>query len=507
MTTKLRQSVIKKLLDDDAVKKLKERGAKKIHKWVIQSSAAASDAEAEIDAPDAAFDGSVEETGTLLFSLTKANTPGSGYLQMQLSSAAGGGTVASHYFWVSKPEITTITCVAKASCVASSSFHFFVDDGAGGEDEYYCWMNVSGTDPDPSESGTAIECDISGATTATDVAEVIDGLIDAKDNVGAANVAEVLTITNTNNGAVTDCEDGTTATGFTISIEEGGDDPSATGTGHEVDISTDTTAANVADAFNTVINGVAGFTSTVSTVTITYECDNTGSVIDTSQSTGMGVTITIANQGRDSYEGGYLYLVSASANDTDGATGHARTVNVVGWDNNGDEIEVEVAMNGTTHVKLGSRLKAVSHMYAATFGTGDDDVAGNITLVTSNTGNGTTLLTIAAGSTESNGARMYIPDGKYVLISKMRLMNLTAANSGATMVKTYLTGFEHSKNTDPDLDIHVITAAENELKEIIPFQTEPRVGTDTAVITLKEREISTEGNETYFFEMECYTFE
>ena len=115
-------------------------------------------------------------------------------------------------------EITTVLCTTKLLSVENSTFHFFVADGAGAQTEYYCWIN-KGTGADPTETGTAIECDISGATTATDVAEVIDGLIDAKGDVSAANVAALLTITNDQLGGVTDCSSSEgTSTGYTITI-------------------------------------------------------------------------------------------------------------------------------------------------------------------------------------------------------------------------------------------------------------------------------------------------
>ena len=117
-------------------------------------------------------------------------------------------------------EITTVVCLALASCVAESTFHFWVADGAGAEDEYYIWLDVSGTDSDPGETGTAIKADISGATTAITVAEVIDNLIAAKDDVGCENSGTAtLTITNAQNGAVTDCSSSEGGdTGFAITV-------------------------------------------------------------------------------------------------------------------------------------------------------------------------------------------------------------------------------------------------------------------------------------------------
>jgi len=119
-----------------------------------------------------------------------------------------------------KAEITLVTCLDKADITAESSFHFKV-----AAIKYYCWMKTAALDGDPTHVGeTAIECDIRTDTTATQVAERIDNLIDAKGGVGCDNNAsEILTITNAASGNVTDCyDDETTPTGFTITINDGG---------------------------------------------------------------------------------------------------------------------------------------------------------------------------------------------------------------------------------------------------------------------------------------------
>ena len=506
MTTKIRATK-KHVLEtiDSIYRAIKENGGKNIVKWLLRYTGESSDAEAEIDAPDAAFDGSVEEVSTVLFTNTKINTIGGEYLSVPFSAAAGGGSETMHYFYADKAEITTVTCLAKIDCTESSSLHFFVDDGAGGEDEFYIWIN-KGSGSDPTETGTAIECDISGATSSTDVAAIIDLLIDAKANVGCANAAAVLPIINANNGNVTNASEGTVPTGFTISIEEGGDDPSATGTGHSCDISGATTAADVGTIFVAAITAVAGLTST-GTTTATIESDNTGSITDVVQSASSLGTITVINQGRDSYEGGYLYLVSASADDTDAADKDTREVTVIGWDENGEVINVPTKMAGATFVKLDSRLKAVSHMFGSLFGSAGQDAKGNIILTTSNTGNGTTLLTITATYVESNGARIYVLDGSRMAIDYMDLFQITNTNTGETIVKEYTTGFESARNIDPDFDfLAIVTKAYERATSSNKLLREVRIGTNTAVIIVKEREIAATGNETFIFTMIVYTF-
>jgi len=632
--TKIKFSKAKIIAKDPEYEKLKWSGAKNIHKWRLVNTATSPDSETEMDAPSATFLGDVEEVTTVLFTKTKILTIGTEYLSIPFSAAAGGSAETMHDFYVDKQETTTITCLAKASCVAESSFHFWVDNGAGCETEYYCWMNVSGTDSDPSESGTAIECDISGATTAIEVAEVIDGLIDAKTGVGCDNGGTAnLPIINANNGNVTDASQGTTSTGFTISIEQGGDNPNragcctitcstqaaavesssfhffvadgsggeteyyiwinkgagsdpeesgtaiecdisgattaievaeiidgliaakddvgcdnggtatlpiinanagsvtdpydgtttatdwsfifqdgtldagAAGTAHSCDISASTTAADVATVFQGIINGVAGITASVSTATVTIESDNSGDITDVAQSGASLGTITVVNQGRAYYEGSCLYIVSTHADDTDAAAKDCRAVIIVGWDHNGDPAVETVRMAGATSVKTSTRWKAVSHMYASEFGTAGQDAKGDITLETSNTANCTELLKIAATYTESNGARIYVPDGANIVISLLRLVNITLGNTGTTIVKLLFSGFEHIKNTDPDNDFILIVATLAETMEIKPISITPRIGTDTAFITLKDSEMGTEGNETFLFEMEFYTFE
>ena len=147
-------------------------------------------------------------------------------------------------------EITTILCNTKALSVENSTFHFWVSDGAGATTEYYCWIN-KGTGADPTETGTAIECDISGATTAIDVAEVIDGLIDAKGDVSAENAGTAtITITNDQLGGVRDCSSSEgTDTGYTITITTQGS------TTHAISLNTSQTPINLAFHFEKELTG------------------------------------------------------------------------------------------------------------------------------------------------------------------------------------------------------------------------------------------------------------
>ena len=146
-------------------------------------------------------------------------------------------------------EITTVACVSKASSVENATFHFWVSDGAGAQTEYYVWIN-KGTGADPTETGIAIEADISGATTSTDVAVIITALIDAKADVGAGNVTQFITITNDQLGGVTDCSSSEgTSTGYTITITTQGS------TTHTITVASSQTPISYAFHFEKELTG------------------------------------------------------------------------------------------------------------------------------------------------------------------------------------------------------------------------------------------------------------
>lgn len=618
---------------DSTMAALHDHGYKNVCKWILKYTGTSNDNQTEISAPTAAWDGALEEVTTVAFK-TKALSIGSEYLKIPFSAAAGGSTGTEHYFYYDTNEITTVTCLALTDCVANSSFHFWVDNGAGCETEYYCWMKVDGEGADPSESGTAIECDISGATTAIQVAEVIDSLIDAKDGVGCDNGGTAtLPIINANNGNVTDISDGDLATGFTWTIESGGDDPNragcctitcdtknnttaeatfhffvadgsggeteyylwmnvagtdsdpvesgtaiecdisgigtaievaevidglinaltdvacdnggtaalpiinanagsvtdpydgitvatsyafifqdgtldsgASGTAHSSDISGATSAADVGTIIVALVDAVAGLSAT-GTATMTVESDNTGDIDDVSQSGSSFGTITKVRDGAASYGGGYLYIVSASADDTDAADKDCREVTLIGFDTDGLFATDTIKMAGATFVKTAVQFKRISHIWGSKFGSADNDAKGDITVETSNTANCTALLTITAATTESGGAHIYVPDGQYLLMEDAKIFNITNANTGATYVTMALIGFEDSTNLTPDYDSYIACVQDitHQASDINPSR-QVRVGSDTASVICSESEVGIVGNEDFVFVLELYTF-
>lgn len=69
---------------------------------------------------------------------------------------------------------------------------------------YYVWFNVSGADPDPSPGGTGLECDVSGDTTAAEVASTVASVINGQADFSAiAALGNLVIVTNTSTGAAT----------------------------------------------------------------------------------------------------------------------------------------------------------------------------------------------------------------------------------------------------------------------------------------------------------------
>ena len=119
-------------------------------------------------------------------------------------------------------EISTILCDTKANSVESSYFFFEIigTSATGNPALHYCWINTgAGSDP-VIANATAHECDISGISTAIEVAGIIAGVINGITDVSAANGGTAtVTITNDWEGSCIDIRDsGVVATGYTFAI-------------------------------------------------------------------------------------------------------------------------------------------------------------------------------------------------------------------------------------------------------------------------------------------------
>lgn len=111
-----------------------------------------------------------------------------------------------------------------------------------------------------------------------------------------------------------------------------------------------------------------------------------------------------------------VVVVSSNALETDGATKDVRAVCVVGISaptiTSTDAVYSveEFRMNGTTDVTSTRYYERVIHAYSKEWGSNGADALGNITIESPAN---TTLMTIAAGTNESNSSKIWVADGYY----------------------------------------------------------------------------------------------
>lgn len=117
-------------------------------------------------------------------------------------------------------EATTIECNDKTGLVGQEYFTFDLGD----PELHYIWLDLSGSDLDPSVTTNGHRVDLSGVSDeAVAIASAITNVIDALDDVGADNevgTSATITMTNEYQGEVTDATDGAGAdgTGYIITV-------------------------------------------------------------------------------------------------------------------------------------------------------------------------------------------------------------------------------------------------------------------------------------------------
>lgn len=134
-----------------------------------------------------------------------------------------GTTTNTYTFVTGVQEITPITVVAKATVPASG--YFTINSPKGG---FRFWYDTTGTDPAPASGGNTlvrILIDVGGITTDSEVANKTRDVINTQvENFTATASGAIVTITNVDDGSVTDAALGTGmgAAGFSIgSITQG----------------------------------------------------------------------------------------------------------------------------------------------------------------------------------------------------------------------------------------------------------------------------------------------
>ena len=94
-------------------------------------------------------------------------------------------------------EVTTVVCETQANIDAQEYFLLYGMGSDFEENSYHVWFNKGGSDADPAPSGsTGIECNISGATSASDVGAIVVTQVGGNADFGKA--VENLKETQTN---------------------------------------------------------------------------------------------------------------------------------------------------------------------------------------------------------------------------------------------------------------------------------------------------------------------
>ena len=120
-------------------------------------------------------------------------------------------------------EVTSVTCTAKSAIDASEYFLLYGMGSDFEENAYHVWFDKAGGDSEPSGlSSTGIECDISSATTASDVGAVVATQVAANADFSASNDSGTVTITNAVRGSVTNAADGNIGGSFSVTTSTAG---------------------------------------------------------------------------------------------------------------------------------------------------------------------------------------------------------------------------------------------------------------------------------------------
>ena len=114
-------------------------------------------------------------------------------------------------------EKTQVTCEA-VDMLTGGEYFTFVIDPITGPTSYYCWYTIDGSGTDPAPGGTGAKVELLGLDNPDQIADKIVVVIDAIVGCSAVSDGPLITITNDENGSVTDSADGVgaLATGFEV---------------------------------------------------------------------------------------------------------------------------------------------------------------------------------------------------------------------------------------------------------------------------------------------------
>ncbi len=129
-------------------------------------------------------------------------------------------------------EVTDLTCVIKASYNTGGTDYFDISTHLN-TNRYRIYFDITGADTPPAADGRVLtQVNITGDTSATDVATTLSGVLGGLANLGASSAAAVVTATNSTAGDAEDTKGATavSAAGMTIvTTVQGVSDGSANG--------------------------------------------------------------------------------------------------------------------------------------------------------------------------------------------------------------------------------------------------------------------------------------
>lgn len=171
-----------------------------------------------------------------------------------------GTTTHTYTFYGAKEKSQVTVTLNHGSTIPGS---YFILYSASNKRKYKVWLDKTGTDTEPTVAGTiAIRVNLSGGgiSTTTDVAVAIKNQINTSAGIDfiVTNLANVLTIENTNNGVTTDTADGTTTYTFSTLTQGQGEDASTQKVLLSADVDVDTAIEETALSLVRVINAQAG---------------------------------------------------------------------------------------------------------------------------------------------------------------------------------------------------------------------------------------------------------
>ena len=190
-----------------------------------------------------------------------------------------------------------------------------------------------------------------------------------------------------------------------------------------------------------------------------------------------------------------IYIESADALDDTGATDTVQEVIVNMVNTNGDPYRKTVATTGLTGTLVDEEVVRLYSFYSTSWGSGDggSHQAENTITLGDTAGPANVFITIPLDGNESDGARIWVPDGYKSIIERVNITSLDTAmtvDDGCT-VQIDKVSFEHVNNTAGiTANTITVTSLGGNHVDIKP-QDYSDTGTTQAYYLLKEATITT----------------